>query len=161
MTDTTSSAADAGDVHEQIRSLLGTVVPFATLVGVELVEVGDGHATARLEPRPENLNHIATLHAGAAYTLAETASGAAMAGVFAERILEVRPVVRNATVSYRRPATATVVAVACVDRDPVALRAELDERGRVGLVVEVTLRNDEDGDDGVIATLSFDWTVSS
>jgi acyl-coenzyme A thioesterase PaaI-like protein len=56
MTDTTPAA----DTHEQIRLLLSTAVPFAALVGVELLEVGDGHASARLEPRADNLNHIST-----------------------------------------------------------------------------------------------------
>lgn len=154
MSDTTPSA----EAHEQIRLLLSTAVPFAAIVGVEIVDVGDGSATARLQPRPENLNHVATLHAGAAFTLAETASGAAMAGVFADRILEVRPVVRTATVRYRRPATRAVTASASVDGDPTTLRAQLDADKRVEMHVDVTVRHD--GDDDALAVLRFDWIVS-
>jgi uncharacterized protein (TIGR00369 family) len=158
-TETSTHTAPASDTHEQIRVLLATAVPFATLVGVDILDVADGHARARLEPHPDNLNHIATLHAGALFTLAEAASGAAMAGVFADRILEIRPVVRTATVGYRRPALRTVIAIADVDREPTALRAQLAEEGRVELTVEVTVRHDDHNDD--VATLRFDWIVTS
>jgi uncharacterized protein (TIGR00369 family) len=159
MSDTSSHTAPASDAHEQIRVLLGTAVPFATLVGVEIIDLGDGHASARLEPHPDNLNHIATLHAGAVFTLAEAASGAALAGVFADRILEITAVVRTATVSYRRPALRTVVATADVDREPIALRSQLGDDGRVELTVEVTVRHDDHDD--AVATMQFDWIVTS
>lgn len=52
-------------------------MPFARHSGVVLQEVADGAAVASLPPAPEILNHVATVHAGAVFTLAETASGSA------------------------------------------------------------------------------------
>jgi acyl-coenzyme A thioesterase PaaI-like protein len=49
---------------------------------------------------------LGTPHAGALFTLAETASGAAMAGGFAELILGLRPVAKESRIQYQKVATA-------------------------------------------------------
>ena len=69
-------------VFDLLREQLGKTVPFANHVGVEIVEVGEGTATARLDEQPHTRNHIGSQHAGALFTLAEAASGGAMAGAF-------------------------------------------------------------------------------
>ena len=48
---------------------------FPALVGVEVVAVGHGTVSARLEVRPELLAPNGYLHAGAVVTLADTAAG--------------------------------------------------------------------------------------
>ena len=65
---------------DAIKAQLSAIVPFASYVGVALGEIGEGEATATLEQSHNTSNHIATMHAGALFTLAEAASGAAMAG---------------------------------------------------------------------------------
>ncbi|QGY40151.1 hotdog fold thioesterase [Pseudodesulfovibrio cashew] len=62
---------------EAVKELLSTGNPFAALVGVEVTEVSPGRATCRLALRDEHLNPFGTVNAGAIYTLAETAFGAA------------------------------------------------------------------------------------
>jgi acyl-coenzyme A thioesterase PaaI-like protein len=69
-------------MHDLILTDRRQAVPFARHVGVELLTMGDGEASAQLAKRPEGLNHIATHHAGALFTLVEAASGAAMAGLW-------------------------------------------------------------------------------
>ena len=64
---------------DALRAQLSAAVPFAAHVGVALETIGEGTATATLEQRRDTSNHIATMHAGALFTLAEAASGAAMA----------------------------------------------------------------------------------
>eukprot|EP01041_Mallomonas_annulata_P024890 gene24889-biopygen17735 len=66
-----------------VRDGMADTVPFARHTGVVLDEVGDGSAIVSLPASAEILNHVATVHAGALFTLAETASGAAMAGALA------------------------------------------------------------------------------
>ena len=68
--------------YDMIKAQLGTIVPFQNYVGVELLELADGTASAQLEQRDETTNHIKTQHAGAMFTLGEAASGAAMAAAF-------------------------------------------------------------------------------
>ena len=52
------------DPYEMIKAHLGRSVPYATHTGVELLDVGDGLATARLVQRMETENHIKGQHAG-------------------------------------------------------------------------------------------------
>ena len=50
---------------------------FAILAGVELLEVGNGYARARMEIRPEHLNGGGVCQGGAIFTLADLAFAAA------------------------------------------------------------------------------------
>jgi acyl-CoA thioesterase len=50
---------------------------FARHLGVELLEYGDGRATARLVVQPRHLNSAGTLHGGAIFSLADAAFSAA------------------------------------------------------------------------------------
>jgi acyl-CoA thioesterase len=51
---------------------------FATHCGIALLEVGDGHARASLEVRPEHLNGVGVVQGGAVFTLADFAFAAAV-----------------------------------------------------------------------------------
>ena len=57
-------------------------VPFAGHLGLEITSISEGEAVVRLPERPELTNHVGSQHAGALFTLAETASGAAFVGAF-------------------------------------------------------------------------------
>ncbi len=54
-------------MYDIVRSRLSAAVPFAKSVGVDLLELGDGFAKAKLVQQPEVSNHIATMHAGALF----------------------------------------------------------------------------------------------
>lgn len=144
------------DLLTAIRDGLGATVPFAAHTGVEIVDVTDGAATAVLPDAPHRLNHVATVHAGALFTLAEAASGAAMAGAFAPVLFEIRPVVSDAAIEYRRPARGEIRAVASMDDDGPTLRARLASDGRVDTRATVTLH---DGTDREVATFRATWVV--
>ena len=60
-------------------------VPFAGHLGLEITSIAEGEAVVRLPERPELTNHVGSQHAGALFTVAETASGAAFVAAFAER----------------------------------------------------------------------------
>jgi uncharacterized protein (TIGR00369 family) len=58
-------------------------MPFAKLLGVELTDVGDGHAEGRIEMREElswNADRVMA-HGGVTFTLADTVGGAALVSV--------------------------------------------------------------------------------
>lgn len=143
---------------DALKAQLSAIVPFASYVGVTLDEIGDGRATATLEQSHNTSNHIATMHAGALFTLAEAASGAAMAGMFLERLAMLRPVAASSTIAYSRPARGRIAAHAAVDGDRAALLAALDAEGKVRFPVTITM---EDSEGHEVARMSVDWHLSA
>ena len=131
-------------------------VPFAGFLGVEVTSVGPGEAVARLPEHPELTNHIGSQHAGALFTVAETASGAAFVGAFAERMGDVTPLARSAEISYEKIAKGPIEASAKLGVDPAAALATLDAEGKVVFPCEVEL-NDADGQR--VATAVVQWHV--
>jgi len=144
--------------HDALKAQLSAVVPFAAYVGVELSEIGPGTAAARLVQGQNTSNHIATMHAGALFTLAEAASGAAMAGMFLERLAALRPVAARATIDYLKPAKGEITAHATVEGTRDALFAALDGEGKVRFPVIIRM---EDGAGREVARMSVDWHVAA
>ena len=64
----------------------------------------------RLPDRAELTNHVGSQHAGALFTVAEAASGAAFLGAFADRLAEVTPLARSAEISYEKIAKGPIEA---------------------------------------------------
>ncbi|WP_415403052.1 DUF4442 domain-containing protein [Tateyamaria sp. SN3-11] len=142
--------------YDMIKAHLGTAIPFATHVGVELLEIGDGTATAALDQRRETSNHIETQHAGAMFTLGEAASGAALAGALAPVILQSRPVAAGAQISYVKIARGRLTASAQTSRPGAELLATLKDEGKVAFDVSVDIR-DAEGD--TVVTMTVSWHV--
>jgi uncharacterized protein (TIGR00369 family) len=143
--------------YEAIRQQANSAVPFAGHVGVELENIEKGRAIARLPVRPQGLNHIGTQHAGALFTLGEAASGAAMAGIFAPILLEIRPVAAEAAIKYTAPAKGAVRAQASTSEDADSLLAAVKADGKTVFRVLVTM-TDEDGTG--VAEMTVTWHVS-
>jgi acyl-coenzyme A thioesterase PaaI-like protein len=145
------------ELLEMIRDNMGSTVPFAIHVGIQLTTVNDGSAQATLVEQPFTLNHVATAHAGAMFSLAETASGAAMAGTFADEIFAIRPLVRTANISYKKVGRGDLIAHATTRIPSTELRALLATHGRVAFWVDVAIRNI----DGMeIAHFEAEWIVT-
>ncbi len=141
---------------DMIKSHLGENVPFARHAGVTITDVSEGAATAALDETAQSVNHIGSQHAGALFTLGETASGAAMAGLFADRLLAIRPLATQATIGYRKIAKGRIIAKAHVDGSAEALRAALDRDGRARFDVKVALENENGAE---VATMTVEWDV--
>lgn len=144
-------------VYEIIRAQLSQSVPFARHTGVELISIGDGEAEAKLEQNANTINHIGSQHAGALYTLGETASGAAMAGAFASELLNVRPVASSATVKYEKVAKGTITAQARTKETASKLRDDLETGGKAVFDVDVHFQDDK-GEE--VAKMTVGWHVS-
>jgi len=86
-----------------VAKLLGEGNPFAHLVGIEVVSVSPGRAVCRMAVRDEHKNPFGTVNAGAIYTLAETAFGAAVNshGIAAVAV--------NLSIAYLNPANGGVL----------------------------------------------------
>lgn len=131
-------------------------VPFAGHLGLEITSVGEGEAVVRLPERPELTNHVGSQHAGALFTAAETASGAAFVGAFAERLGEVTPLARSAEVSYEKIAKGPIDASARLGVPAAEALATLDAEGKVEFPCVVEL---VDGSGLRVATATVRWHV--
>ena len=131
-------------------------VPFAGFLGVEVTHVGAGKATAILPERPELKNHVGSQHAGALFTAAETASGAAFVGAFAERMGDVTPLARSAEISYEKIAKGPIEAHATLGVPADEALATLDADGKVVFPCQIELT---DADGQRVATATVEWHV--
>lgn len=143
---------------DALKAQLTAVVPFAAHVGVTITAIQEGTATTVLEQSQSTSNHIATMHAGALFTLAEAASGAAMAGLFLERLAALRPVAASATIHFAKPARGAITAHAEVQGSKASLFAALDGEGKVRFPVAVRM---EDGEGREVARMDVDWHVAA
>ena len=141
-----------------IREQLGNAVPFAKHAGVKLTHIEAGLARAEIDQTATSINHIGTQHAGALFTLGETASGGAMAGAFADRILSVRPIAGEARIRYTKLAKGPIVAEAKIDGDPAAILSAFERDKRVMFDVSVVMR---DAQGNEVATMQVSWTVKA
>src|SRR5215213_7203539 len=131
-------------------------VPFEGHLGREITSVGEGEATVRLPERQELTNHVGSQHAGGLFTVAETASGAAFVGAFAERLGEVTPLARSAEISYEKIARGPIDATATLGVDKDEALATLDADGKIVFPCEIELR---DGEGLLVATATVHWHV--
>ncbi|MCQ8186587.1 DUF4442 domain-containing protein [Parvularcula maris] len=142
--------------YDMIKQQLASTVPFVGYTGIVIDELGEGTSTCTLEQRHEISNHLGTQHAGALYTLGETASGAAFTGAFADRIMELQPVAAKAEIAYLKLAKGTITAKGLVGEDIAGLKKRLDEEGRIKFPVTVSL-TDASGNE--VATMRVEWNV--
>lgn len=142
---------------DSLRDHMSRSIPFAAHAGVRIDEIGPGTARATLPQTPETANHIGTPHAGAVFTLGETASGAAMASLFADILQTLRPVAATAEIRFLKIARGDLVAVAMAGGDPQALRAALTDEGKVSFPVTVSIR---DANDAEVTEMTVAWHVS-
>ena len=141
---------------DAVRAGLEQAIPFNKHLGLEVVSVADGTGSVRLPDDPALLNHVGSQHAGALFSVAEAASGAAFIGAFLERMGEITPLAKSASIDYRKIAKGPIVATGTLSEEKAALLERLDADGRVEFTIDVSLR---DGDDVEVATTTVAWHV--
>ena len=144
-------------IYELIRQQMMNTLPFVKLLGIQIDEIGAGTARSSMPEDDKLNNHLGSHHAGAMFTLAETASGAAMAGGFAELIMGLRPVAKEARIQYLKVAQGATHAKARVPGDIAALKQVLQSEGKVAFPVEVDIL---DSSDTLVAQVQVDWYLS-
>ena len=119
-----------------LRDVLGRI-PYLRVHRLE-VDDEDGAVAVLMPAREDVENHVGILHAGAIFTAAETAAGAAAWRVVpGDRAFVL---LRGATVRYTRRAEGDVIARATVDSAAAErARAAFDETGRADLPARVTV----------------------
>lgn len=144
-------------VYDRIKQQMMDTLPFVRLLGISIDEIGAGTSRVSMPDDPKLHNHLGTQHAGALFTLAETASGAAMAGGFAELILGLRPVAKESRIAYQKLARGATRAEGRVPGDLAALKAQLAQDGKVAFPVAVDIF---DSEGTLAAQVTVDWYLS-
>ncbi|MEV0725836.1 DUF4442 domain-containing protein [Micromonospora purpureochromogenes] len=145
----------------QVAAGMLQAVPFARTLGFEFVEVapeahGGVRAVVRLPDTPATHNHVGGPHAGAMFTLGETASGTVVMAAFGHLLDRAVPLAVRADIAYRKLAMGPVLATARLGRTPAEVVAELDTGQRPEFPVEVEIGT-EDGT--VTGTMTVVWTL--
>jgi len=141
---------------DAIAEGMSQAVPFAGFLGLEIVRIAPGEALVRLPERVELTNHVGSQHAGALFTAAEAASGAAFVGAFVERMGDVTPLARAAEISYEKIAKGPIEASATLGIPAAEALATLDAEGKVVFPCEIEL-TDVSGQR--VATATVQWHV--
>ncbi|MEL7489225.1 MAG: DUF4442 domain-containing protein [Pseudomonadota bacterium] len=144
--------------YEMIQKQMAEIVPFAKYIGVEVTHVGPGEGAAELPETPTTVNHIASQHAGALFTVGEAASGAALSGVFADRLLAVRPVAAEAKIAYKKIARGKITATAKASAPAAEIIEKFEAEGKIAFDVNVSLKDQNDLE---VATMTVAWHVKS
>ena len=127
-------------------------LPFVRHVGLEAAEEG----ALALVAGPVLENHVGTMHAGALFTLGESASGVALGRALAAGLGSVVPVAKSANVAYRRPARGRIRALGTVVEPTEAIAERVMRDGKTTFDVAVTMK-DEEGTE--VATMTVTWHV--
>ncbi len=142
--------------YEAIARGMSAAVPFIGHLNIEITRIEPGASTVVLPDRPELANHVGSQHAGALFTVAEAASGAAFVGAFAERMGELVPLARSAEIVYEKIAEGPIEARAELGIGQTEALATLDAEGKVEFPCEVVLT---DGAGTRVASATVGWHV--
>lgn len=142
---------------DAFRAQFQAGVPFVNTIGITVTDINLGTAEATLAVKPELSNHLGTLHAGAMFTLAETASGAAMMGALGTKAFELRAVAATSDISYKKLAKGLITAVAKTSIPASEINQTLESDGKVRFAVNVELMNEEKE---IVALVNVDWHIS-
>jgi acyl-coenzyme A thioesterase PaaI-like protein len=141
---------------QAVASGMLEAVPFARTLGVEFLAVTEQSAELRLADSPSLHNHVGGPHAGVAFSLGETASGAVVLAAFGAELGRVVPLALRAEISYRKLAMGPLRAMARMDRAPAEVLAELDSGARPEIPVRVEISTE----DGVVtAEMTIFWIL--
>ncbi|WP_346110367.1 DUF4442 domain-containing protein [Nonomuraea maheshkhaliensis] len=139
-----------------IGDLLLQTVPFARTLGLVFDSVEEGVAICRVPDHEDLRNHVGGPHAGVLFTLAESASGAAVLSLFGDQLSRATPLPTTATIAYRKVAKGEIRAEArlLAGRGEVVGRLDAGERPEFDVAVSLT------NEDGVaVADLTVTWTL--
>lgn len=139
-----------------IGDMLAATVPMVRTLNLEFVEASAERAVVRLPDQPDFHNHVGGPHAGAMFTLAESASGAVVLAAFGDQLQRAVPLAVRAEIDYKKLAKGPVTATARLGRPAAEVVAGLDagERPEFPVRIEITR---EDG--AVTGEMSITWTL--
>lgn len=131
-------------------------VPMVGTLNIEFLELSPQRVVLRLPDQPAYYNHIGGMHAGAMFTLAETATGAIVLGNFGKLADRAVPLAVESTIRYKKIARGPMYAEALMHDSPESIVATLDAGQRPEWRIEVSLATE---DWTVTGEATFLWTL--
>jgi uncharacterized protein (TIGR00369 family) len=144
---------------DAVRVGLPASVPMVATLGIEFVDLALDRAVLRLPDDPGYRNHIGGPHAGAMFTLAESASGALVLANFGDLMGEVTPLAVEAAIRYLKVALGPVTATATLDVSPAQVLEVLATGERPEFTVAIELSTGEGDERLVTALMTVLWTL--
>ncbi|MFB6989587.1 DUF4442 domain-containing protein [Streptomyces sp. NPDC056178] len=139
-----------------VGEMLAATVPMARTLNLEFLETTAERAVVRLPDQADYHNHLAGPHAGAMFTLAESASGAIVIAAFGDQLSRAVPLAVKAEIAYKKLAKGVVTATATLGRPVADVVAELDEGRRPEFPVLIEIRR---ADGAVTGEMTVVWTL--
>ncbi|WP_344390870.1 DUF4442 domain-containing protein [Streptomyces vastus] len=139
-----------------IGEMLAATVPMVRTLKLEYLETTPEKAVLALPDQAEYHNHVGGPHAGAMFTLGESASGAVVLAAFGDQLSRAVPLAVSAEIAYKKLARGSVTATATLGRPIADVIAELDDGKRPEFPVAVAIQR-EDG--AVTGEMTVVWTL--
>ncbi|MER6118489.1 DUF4442 domain-containing protein [Streptomyces sp. NPDC001743] len=136
--------------------MVAASVPMVRTLNLEFLESTADRAVVRMPDQPDFHNHVGGPHAGAMFTLAESASGAIVMAAFGDQLTRAVPLAVNAQIAYKKLAMGEVTATATLGRPVADVVAELDAGGRPEFPVAIEIRR---ADGAVTGEMTVIWTL--
>ncbi|WP_405940294.1 DUF4442 domain-containing protein [Streptomyces sp. NBC_00726] len=136
--------------------MLAATVPMVRTLNLEFLESTAERAVVRMPDQADYHNHVGGPHAGAMFTLAESASGAIVIAAFGDQLSRAVPLAVSAEIGYRKLAMGEVTATAVLGRPAAEVVAELDAGERPEFPVTVEIKR---GDGAVTGEMTVIWTL--
>lgn len=141
---------------EQIKTSMPAAVPLVRTMDITYLDVTETTAHLRLADQEALHNHVGGLHAGAMFTLAESASGAVVLGAFSDLLDRVTPLAAGAHITYLKLALGDLDAIATLQADPASVRRELEAGGLPKFEVGVEI---VDGAGQITGRMTVQWAL--
>ncbi|MET8344549.1 DUF4442 domain-containing protein [Streptomyces microflavus] len=139
-----------------VGEMLVATVPMARTLNLDFLETTAERAVVRLPDQAEYHNHVGGPHAGAMFTLAESASGAIVIAAFGDQMSRAVPLAVKAEISYKKLAMGEVTATATLGRPIAEVVAQLDAGERPEFPVAIEIRR---ADGAVTGEMTVVWTL--
>ncbi|WP_372411162.1 DUF4442 domain-containing protein [Streptomyces luteireticuli] len=144
------------ETQPSIGDMLAATVPMVRTLNLAFGEVTAERAELHLPDQPDFHNHVGGPHAGAMFTLAESASGAIVLAAFGDQLSRAVPLAVRAEIGYKKLAMGPVTATATLGRPAADVVAELDAGGRPEFPVRVSITR---GDGAETGEMTIVWTL--
>lgn len=139
-----------------IGDMLTATVPMARTLNLVFEETTPERAVVRLPDQPDYHNHVGGPHAGAMFTLAESASGAIVLAAFGDQLSRAVPLAVRAEIGYKKLAMGPVTATAELGRPAAEVVAELDAGQRPEFPVRISITREDGAETGEMTVV---WTL--
>jgi acyl-coenzyme A thioesterase PaaI-like protein len=125
---------------DAIGAMMHQLVPMVATLGLEYQEVSAEAAVVVLRDQPSYRNHVGGPHAGAMFTVAESATGAVAIAAFGDLLDRAVLLPMTATIDFLAIAKGDLTATARIDGDVAAARAsfEAGQRPEFDIVAAIT-----------------------